>query len=29
MNRDLPVKQLDTTLNQLLRWQPVQWQGSN
>ena len=27
MNRDLPVKVLDMTLNELLRRQPVQWHG--
>ena len=27
MNRDLPVEQLDMTLNELLRRQPIQWHG--
>jgi isoamylase len=27
MNRELPVKPLDLTLNELLRRQPVQWHG--
>ena len=27
MNRELPVERLDLTLNELLRRQPVQWQG--
>jgi isoamylase len=27
MNRDLPIEQLDMTLNELLRRQPIQWHG--